>query len=69
MVKVQLELNEYENKIVEVFKAIHNLEDKRTAIKQMISVYATKTNNVSLKQICEEEQIAWVDTNKSQSSN
>ena len=34
--KIQLDLDEEENQIVEVFKAIKGLKDKKTAIKQII---------------------------------
>ncbi len=34
--KIQLDLSELENQIVELFKALHKIKDKKTAIKKLI---------------------------------
>ena len=43
MVKIQIDLTDTENKIVEIYKTINHLETKEQAIKQMI-----KTSEKSL---------------------
>ncbi len=42
MVKILLELDKDEDRIVNLVKAIHNLEDKRIAIKKIIRLYGKK---------------------------
>jgi hypothetical protein len=40
--KIQLDLSEEENKIVEVYKLIHNLRTKQEAIKQMLQLFTVE---------------------------
>ena len=39
MAKIQIELSKEANKIVEVYKLVHDLETKQEAIKQMIRYF------------------------------
>lgn len=39
MAKIQIELSKEEDKIVEVYKLVHDLKSKQDAIKQMISYF------------------------------
>jgi hypothetical protein len=52
MVKIQLELSEEENGIVEVYKSIHKLKTKQEAIKTMIKHFevSIKPKNVQEKE-------------------
>lgn len=42
MTKIQIELSEAEDKIVEVYKLVHNLRTKEEAIKQMVRFFKVK---------------------------
>ena len=42
MVQIQIDLDENENRIVEIFKAVNRLDDKRDAIKAMIKKFEEK---------------------------
>lgn len=42
MTKIQIDLSETEDKIVEVYKLVHNLKTKEDAIKQMIRYFKVK---------------------------
>ena len=42
MVKIQIDLSETEDKTVEVYKLVHNLNTKEEAIKQMIRFFKVK---------------------------
>ena len=42
MTKIQIELSEVEDKIVEVYKLVHNLKTKEGAIKQMVRFFKVK---------------------------
>ncbi len=39
MAKIQIDLSKEEDKIVEVYKLVHNLNSKQEAIKQMIGYF------------------------------
>ena len=42
MTKIQIDLDEMEDKIVEVYKLVHNLKTKEEAVKQMIRFFKVK---------------------------
>jgi hypothetical protein len=42
MTKIQIDLSEAEDKIVEVYKLVHNLKTKEEAIKQMVRFFKVK---------------------------
>ena len=42
MVKIQIDLSEEEDKIVEIYKLVNNLKTKQEAIKQMIKYFKVK---------------------------
>ena len=42
MVKIQIDLSEQEDKIVEVYKLVNNLKTKQEAIKQMVKYFKVK---------------------------
>lgn len=42
MVMIQIDLNEEENRIVEIFKAIRRLETKEETVKQIITQFKPK---------------------------
>ncbi|MBU4257644.1 DUF2683 family protein [Patescibacteria group bacterium] len=42
MVKIQIDLSEREDKIVEIYKLVNNLKTKQEAIKQMIKYFKVK---------------------------
>ena len=42
MTKIQIDLSETEDKIVEVYKLVHNLKTKEEAIKQMVKFFKVK---------------------------
>jgi len=42
MVKIQIDLSEKEDKIVDVYKLVNNLKTKQEAIKQMIKYFRVK---------------------------
>tara|TARA_Y100001936_G_C15975867_1_gene613704 strand:- start:925 stop:1092 length:168 start_codon:yes stop_codon:yes gene_type:complete len=52
MVKLQLELSDEENSIVEVFKSVNKLKTKQDAIKMMISHFevSIKPKNIKNKE-------------------
>ncbi len=39
MAKIQIELSKEEDKIVEIYKLVHNLKSKQEAIKQMVRYF------------------------------
>ncbi len=49
MVKIQLDLAEMEDKIVEVYKLVNNLKTKQEAIKQMIRYFEAEIKPKNLK--------------------
>jgi hypothetical protein len=49
MVKIQLELSEDENGIVEVYKSVNKLKTKQEAIKAMIKQFEVSIKPKSLK--------------------
>ena len=42
MTKIQIDLSETEDRIVEVYKLVHNLKTKEEAIKQMVKFFKVK---------------------------
>ena len=42
MTKIQVDLSEVEDKIVEVYKLVHNLKTKEEAIKEMVKYFKVK---------------------------
>ena len=42
MTKIQIDLSEAEDKIVEIYKLVHNLKTKEEAIKQMVKFFKVK---------------------------
>jgi len=52
MVKIQLDLSNDEDKIVEVYKLVNNLNTKQEAIKQMIGYFSVdiKPKNIREKE-------------------
>ncbi len=42
MTKIQIDLSESEDKIVEIYKLVHNLKTKEEAIKQMVRFFKVK---------------------------
>jgi hypothetical protein len=42
MTKIQIDLSEAEDRIVEVYKLVHNLKTKEEAIKQMVRFFKVK---------------------------
>ena len=42
MTKIQVDLSDAEDKIVEVYKLVHNLKTKEEAIKQMVKFFKVK---------------------------
>ena len=42
MTKIQIDLSEAEDRIVEVYKLVHNLKTKEEAIKQMVKFFKVK---------------------------
>jgi hypothetical protein len=51
MVKIQIDLSDEEDKIVEVYKLVNNLKTKQDAIKQMVKHFSVdiKPKNVKEK--------------------
>jgi len=50
MVKIQLDLSNEEDKIVEVYKLMNNLNSKQDAIKQMIGYFNVEIKPKHLKE-------------------
>ncbi len=50
MVKIQIELSEEEDKIVEVYKLVHKLKTKQEAIKNMILHFEVDIKPKSVKE-------------------
>lgn len=42
MTKIQIDLSETEDRIVEIYKLVHNLKTKEEAIKQMVRFFKVK---------------------------
>ena len=51
MAKIQIDLSKEEDKIVEVYKLVHDLKTKQEAIKQMVRYFETeiKPKNINRK--------------------
>ena len=50
MVKIQIDLNEEEDKIVEIYKLVNNLNTKQDAIKKMIGYFKAEIKPKNLKE-------------------
>ena len=50
MVKIQLDMSEEEDKIVEVYKLVNNLKTKQEAIKQMVRYFKADIKPKNLKE-------------------
>ncbi|MEM3373586.1 MAG: DUF2683 family protein [Candidatus Woesearchaeota archaeon] len=50
MVKIQLDLSEEEDKIVEIYKLVNNFKTKQEAIKQMIAYFKAEIKPKNLKE-------------------
>lgn len=50
MVKIQIDLNEEEDKIVEIYKLVHNLKTKQEAIKKMIRYFKADIKPRTMKE-------------------
>jgi flavoprotein len=50
MVKIQIDLSEDEDKIVEMFKLSNNLKTKQEAIKQMVKYFKVEIKPTHLKE-------------------
>lgn len=49
MTKIQIDLNEEEDRIVEIYKLVHKLATKQDAIKKMIRFFEAKIEPKKLK--------------------
>ena len=49
MVKIQIDLSKEEDKIVEVYKLMNNLNTKQEAIKQMVNHFSVEVKPKNLK--------------------
>ena len=50
MTKIQIDLSEAEDKIVEIYKLVKNLKTKEEAIKKMITYFEAEIKPKNLKQ-------------------
>lgn len=50
MTKIQIDLNEEEDKIVEIYKLVNNLKTKQEAIKKMINYFEAEIKPKKLKE-------------------
>jgi len=50
MAKIQIDLSEEENKIVEIYKLVNNLKTKQEAIKKMITYFEAEIKPTNLKE-------------------
>ena len=50
MVKIQVDLSEKEDKIVEIYKLVNNLKTKQEAIKQMVSFFEAEVKPRNVKE-------------------
>jgi len=50
MAKIQIDLSKEEDKIVEVYKLVHDLKTKQDAIKQMIRYFKADIKPINLKE-------------------
>ena len=50
MAKIQIDLPKEEDKIVEVYKLVHDLKTKQEAIKQMIRYFKADIKPINLKE-------------------
>jgi len=48
MTKIQIDLNEEENNIVNIYKAINNIDNKEKTVKAMIKCFKSKTKQIKL---------------------
>ena len=49
MVKILINLSEQEDKIVEIYKLVHNLKTKQEAVKQMVKFFEAEVIPTKLK--------------------
>ncbi|MBT6774907.1 DUF2683 family protein [Candidatus Woesearchaeota archaeon] len=49
MVKILINLSEQEDKIVEIYKLVHNLNTKQEAVKQMVKFFEAEVIPTKLK--------------------
>jgi len=49
MVKILINLSEQEDKIVEIYKLVHNLKTKQEAVKQMVKFFEAEVVPTKLK--------------------
>ncbi len=50
MTKIQVDLNEEEDKIVEIYKLVNNLKTKQEAIKKMVRYFKAEIRPKNLKE-------------------
>ena len=50
MTKIQIDLDKEEDKIVEIYKLVHNLKTKEEAIKQMVRYFEAEIKPKNLKE-------------------
>lgn len=50
MVKIQMDLSEEEDKIVEIYKLVNNLKTKQEAIKKMIKYFKAEIKPKNIKE-------------------
>jgi hypothetical protein len=50
MVKIQIDLSEQEDKIVEVYKLMNNLKTKQDAIKKMVKYFKVEIKPTNVKE-------------------
>ncbi|MDO9581382.1 MAG: DUF2683 family protein [Bacteroidales bacterium] len=50
MTKIQINLSEEEDKIVEIYKLVNNLKTKQEAIKKMVKYFKAEIKPTNLKQ-------------------
>ena len=50
MPKIQIELSDEEDKIVEIYKLVNNLKTKQEAIKKMVKYFKAEIKPTNLKQ-------------------
>lgn len=50
MTKIQIDLDENEDKIVEIYKLVHNLKTKQEAIKKMVTYFKAEVKPKNLKE-------------------
>ena len=50
MTKIQIDLNDEEDKIVEIYKLVNNLKTKQEAIKKMVNYFEAEVKPKRLKE-------------------